>query len=340
MARVCPLPVSAVIPTYNRAHLLRRAIGSALAALGPGDEVLVVDDGSTDETVALVERYGDPVRLLRIDHGGAGAARNAGFAAARGPLVAFLDSDDEWFADKIELQRAFMEARPDVLYCCGDFGVRTEDRRELRRTLPLWLDHGQTLAAEFGPGVPYLRIAPLPAGRADFPVYIGDLYLEQMRNGFVAAFTAMVRKPEAGEDMAFAEDLPTCEEWPAFGRLAGRGIGALFDTELAWQHGHGGPRLTEASMDIWADAWSASLQRVWGGDAEFLAAHAADYHRALGDARVMKAVALARDGGRERIAAAVAVALRDPRGAGRLARRVLGRRRRAKAIGRASNADG
>lgn len=332
MCLVCPLAVSAVIPTYNRAHLLRRAIDSAVAALDPGDEAIVVDDGSTDHTVALVEGYGDPVRLLRIDHGGAGAARNAGYAAARGPLVAFLDSDDEWFPDKIRLQRAFMEARPDVLYCCGDFGVRTEDGREMRRALPLWLDHGQSPTAEFGPGVPYSTIAPLPEGRDDFAVYIGDMYVEQMRNGFVAAFTAMVRKPEAGDALEFAEDLPTCEEWPAFGRLAGRGVGALFDTELAWQHGHGGPRLTQASMDVWADAWTASLKRVWGRDPVFLNAHRGDYERAIGDARMVKSVALARRGGARRRAEAVLLALRDPRGAVRLCGRLIGKRRAAKAI--------
>jgi glycosyltransferase involved in cell wall biosynthesis len=340
MRPVCPLAVSAVIPTYNRAHLLARAIDSAVTALGPGDEVIVVDDGSTDGTVALVEGYGGPVRLLRVDHGGAGAARNAGYAAARGPLVAFLDSDDEWFTDKIELQRSFMEARPYVLYCCGDFGVRTEDGRELRRSLPLWLDHGQSPAAEFGPGVLYSTIASLPAGRADFPVYVGDLYLEEMRNGFIAAFTAIVRKPEAGDDLGFAEDLPTCEEWPAFGRLAGRGAGALFDTELAWQHGHDGPRLTEASMDVWADAWGASLRRVWGADPDFLAAHGDDYERALADARMVKAVALARAGGRGRAKAALAVAARDPRGVARLGRRLLGRRRAAATIRQAADGGG
>ena len=77
------LAVSAVIPTYNRAHLVPRAIRSALAALAPGDEVIVVDDGSTDDTATVVTGFGAPVRLLPVPHGGAGAARNAGLAAAR-----------------------------------------------------------------------------------------------------------------------------------------------------------------------------------------------------------------------------------------------------------------
>ncbi|HSR95380.1 MAG TPA: glycosyltransferase family A protein, partial [Solirubrobacterales bacterium] len=208
-----PLAVSAVIPTYNRAHLLPRAIRSALAALSPGDEVVVADDGSTDETAAAVEAFGPAVRLLRLPHGGAGAARNAGLAAARGPLVAFLDSDDEWFADKIDLQRAFLEARPDVLYAFSDFAVRLEDGSEHRRYIQRWLRTPRPLSDVLGPGVPYSSFAPSPADREDFAVHVGSMYLEEMQNNVIAAFTLMVRKAEAGDALQFAEDLPTCEEW-------------------------------------------------------------------------------------------------------------------------------
>src|ERR1700761_203811 len=145
-AAVSPLTVSAVIPTYNRAHLLPRSIGSALAALGPGDEVIVVDDGSTDGTDELVKSYGDPVRLVRGAHRGAGAARNLGYAAAAGPLVAFLDSDDEWFPDKIELQRSLFESWPELVYCCSDFSIQLSSGGERHRWLALWMDRARPLA--------------------------------------------------------------------------------------------------------------------------------------------------------------------------------------------------
>src|SRR5260221_504836 len=193
-----PLAVSAVIPTYNREHLVARAIRSALAALAPGDEIIVVDDGSTDGTAAVVEGFGAPVRLLRLPHGGAGTARNAGLAAARGPLVAFLDSDDEWFPDKIDLQRAFLERRPDILYAFSDFGVRLEDGTEHRNYLTRWLRTPRPLSDIFGPSMPYSSVAPSPAAREDFAVHIGSMYLEEMRNNVVAAFTLMVRKVPAG----------------------------------------------------------------------------------------------------------------------------------------------
>jgi glycosyltransferase involved in cell wall biosynthesis len=306
------LAVSAVIPTYNRAHLVSRAIRSALAALGPDDEVIVVDDGSTDDTVAVVNGFGPPVRLLQVPHGGAGAARNAGLAAARSPLVAFLDSDDEWFPDKIALQRPFLESRPDLLYCSSDFGVRLEDGSELRRYLPNWLSADRSLAASFGPGAPYSSVAPLPPGRQDFPVYIGSMYREAMRENFIAAFTLMVRKEAADEVLRFADDLPTCEEWPAFGQLCRRGPGALFDAETAWQHGHSGPRLTHAPMHVWADAWLLTLERVWGQDPEFLTEHGGEYRRAVAEARLLRAASLAREGDRGELPRFLRIAAGNP----------------------------
>src|SRR5438045_2859412 len=115
------LTISVIIPTYNRASLVPRAVASALANVGPGDEVIVVDDGSADGTREALAPYLDRIRLLEGRHAGAGAARNFGIAAARGDIVAFLDSDDEWRPHKLTMQRALFEARPDVLFCFTDF---------------------------------------------------------------------------------------------------------------------------------------------------------------------------------------------------------------------------
>lgn len=289
------LSVTAVIPTYNRSRLVARAIRSALDALGPGDEVIVVDDGSDDDTAAAVEAFGPPVRLLRRDHGGAGAARNAGFAAARTDLVAFLDSDDEWFPDKISLQRGFLEARPDVLFCCSDFGVRLEDGSEQLEYLRHWLQHPVDYAVAIGPPIRYSTVAPLPDGRPDFDVFVGSIYREEMAHNFVTAFTVMVRR-QPGIELEFAEDLPTAEEWPAFGRLAREGDCALFATETAWQHGHSGPRLTQQHRYVLAEAWLKTLDRIWGQDQEFLSTHRKEYRRTRSMANLMKATSLARHG--------------------------------------------
>jgi glycosyltransferase involved in cell wall biosynthesis len=97
--------ISVVIPTYNRAQLLPRALGSVLAQTRSPDEVIVVDDGSTDDTARVVARYGRRVTYIYKDNGGASAARNRGVDSAAGEFVAFLDSDDLWrprFLEQIE----------------------------------------------------------------------------------------------------------------------------------------------------------------------------------------------------------------------------------------------
>ncbi|MDH4229816.1 MAG: glycosyltransferase [Nitrospirota bacterium] len=120
----CTPTVSVVIPAYNRAHTLGRALDSVLAQTFGDFELIVVDDASTDDTVRVAEATGDPrVRVLRHEtNRRAAAARNTGIRAARGKYVAFLDSDDEWLPEKLHRQVAFLEgAAPDMLACCTAF---------------------------------------------------------------------------------------------------------------------------------------------------------------------------------------------------------------------------
>lgn len=101
--------VTVIIPIYDSARYLREAIDSVLGQNSGSEtqgslELLVVDDGSTDNGAALAAAYGPPVRLISTPHRGHPAARNAGVAAATGDFLAFLDADDLWTADKLSLQ--------------------------------------------------------------------------------------------------------------------------------------------------------------------------------------------------------------------------------------------
>jgi hypothetical protein len=106
--------VSVVIPTYNYGRYVGEAIDSALAQSAPPHEVIVVDDGSTDDTPAVLARYAGRVRVIRQANAGLSAARNAGIRAAGGEWVAFLDSDDAFHPRKLELQLAAAARRPDL----------------------------------------------------------------------------------------------------------------------------------------------------------------------------------------------------------------------------------
>ncbi len=126
-----PPLVSVVIPTYNRADTVGHAVESVRAQTFTDYEIIVVDDGSRDNTAAVVARFGDAVRYIAQPNGGVAVARNRGVAEARGRYVAFLDSDDAWLPAKLERQMAFVAQRPELGFAYADARVVDESGREL-----------------------------------------------------------------------------------------------------------------------------------------------------------------------------------------------------------------
>jgi glycosyltransferase involved in cell wall biosynthesis len=151
--------VSVVIPAYNAAGTVQQAIASVLAQTFDDFELLVVDDGSTDDTGAVVRAINDSrIRLLTQPNGGAAAARNAGIACATGAWVAFLDADDLWLPMKLGRQLARMRPEPGCLASLGAAYFVDEELRLLK----------------FRPCTPskellltFLRFQNLPAGGFD-----------------------------------------------------------------------------------------------------------------------------------------------------------------------------
>ena len=112
--------VSVVIPTYNYGRFIKEAIDSVLKQSWPAIEVVVVDDGSTDETRSVVESFDGRVRYLKQENAGVCAARNRGVSESKGDLIAFLDADDMWEPAKVEKQLAKFDADPEIgLVHCG-----------------------------------------------------------------------------------------------------------------------------------------------------------------------------------------------------------------------------
>lgn len=130
--------VSVVIPTFNRAKLLPRAIGSALRQTYKNLEVLVVDDCSSDETAdvvrAIASENANVFYIRREFTGGGGAARNTGVAAAKGVVVAFLDSDDEWVDSKISIQIDALQSLNTVGVCVSGVNWVFEDGRIITKS--------------------------------------------------------------------------------------------------------------------------------------------------------------------------------------------------------------
>jgi len=107
--------VSVVIPTYNRVDLLERALDSVLGQTLPANEIIVVDDGSTDNTVSTLKPLHPEVKFIQQDNLGVSAARNTGISAARHEWIALLDSDDIWHVNKLERQIAALDNAPEYL---------------------------------------------------------------------------------------------------------------------------------------------------------------------------------------------------------------------------------
>lgn len=123
--------VTAAITTYNRASFLPGAIESVFAQSFDEYELLVVDDGSTDDTPALLAGYGDRIRVVRQENGGRSAARNTAIREARTPLVSFLDSDDRWAPEKLERQVPVLESDERIGMVHGHVDLVDGDGRPL-----------------------------------------------------------------------------------------------------------------------------------------------------------------------------------------------------------------
>lgn len=119
--------VSIIIPTYNRARYLDGALRSVFSQTVNDSEVILIDDGSTDETRDIANRYGKKIRIVTQENQGRSSARNSGLQLAQGTLIAFLDSDDEWFPDKLERQLSYLKSHPDTSFLYGHVEVMDEE---------------------------------------------------------------------------------------------------------------------------------------------------------------------------------------------------------------------
>lgn len=184
--------VTVVIAAYNAERFLRQAVGSALRQTWPAIEVIVVDDGSSDATPALLEPYRKlpDFRYLRQDNAGQAAARNHGARVARGEYLAFLDADDWWADEKIALQMAVMQRDP------GTGAVYSR---------MAWVDEDGRLIGE-----PEDR---LYRGRISGPLFVKN---------FVGVSTVLVRRGLFELAGGFDESLRKCEDYDLWLRLSTR----------------------------------------------------------------------------------------------------------------------
>ncbi len=288
--------ISVIIPTYNRSAMIGRAIESALSQILPEDEIIVVDDGSTDGTADVLGPYKGKVIYLYQENAGPGAARNLGIRTARHDLIAFLDSDDEWQAGKLDKQRALMSARSDIVLCCTDFSVLHADNRVTEHFLARWHRDKRSYTEIYGQPLMLSEIIDSKVESGDIPVHIGDIYYDMMKASYVFTTSSIVRRSIAGQVFYFEEGINIYEDWACFGRLAGAGPTAFIDSDLALNHGHTEGRLTDVDNYPRSVARIIVLEEVWGKDSAFLAKYKEQYEAILQEQRIIKAGGLLSEG--------------------------------------------
>jgi glycosyltransferase involved in cell wall biosynthesis len=110
--------ISVIIPNYNGGRFLAQAIQSVLNQSLLPDEIIVIDDGSTDDSLQILSHFGESIRIIHIPNSGAAIARNLGILESSGELIALLDSDDYWHEDKLLSQLRLITSKPfDLVYC-------------------------------------------------------------------------------------------------------------------------------------------------------------------------------------------------------------------------------
>jgi glycosyltransferase involved in cell wall biosynthesis len=176
-----------ILPTYNRGWIVKEAIDSVLAQDAEHFELIVVDDGSTDDTPRLLSAYGNRLRTIRQDNRGVSAARNTGIQAARGALIALLDSDDIWLPGKLSAQIDFFDTHPEALIC------QTEE---------LWIRNG-------------VRVNPGKRHRKQG----GMIFQRSLELCLVSPSAVMMRKALLDEVGLFDERLPACEDYDLWLRV-------------------------------------------------------------------------------------------------------------------------
>ncbi len=204
MEKTIPL-VSVIIPTYNRGWIVQKAIDSVLDQSFSDFELIVVDDGSTDNSKNILHAYGDKITVIAQQNKGVSAARNRGINVARGEYIAFLDSDDTWFPEKLSVQTRFFNKHPDSRIC------QTEE---------IWIRNHKRV----NPGKRHKK-------------YSGMIFENSLALCLISPSAVMMQKSLFETVGLFDESLPACEDYDLWLRITCRVPVHLIDTPLIIKNG-------------------------------------------------------------------------------------------------------
>ncbi len=207
--------VSVIIPTYNRGWVVQEAIDSVLDQDFSDYELIVVDDGSNDNTREILGAYGKAITVLQQSNRGVSAARNRGIAEAAGRLIAFLDSDDLWLPRKLTTQVKFFEENADAV---------------INQTEEIWIRSG-------------VRVNP----KKRHHKFSGMIFERSLALCLVSPSAVMIKKSLFDAVGVFDEQLPACEDYDLWLRVSCRYPVHLMDSPLIIKRGGHDDQLSKAA---------------------------------------------------------------------------------------------
>ncbi len=185
------ISISTIIPTYNRWPVIRRAVDSVLSQLVQADEIIVVDDGSTDNTTSkLQQHYSDRINVIQQPNQGVSAARNHGIEHANGNWIALLDSDDVWHPDKLQKQKQTIASNDSCVLCHTD---------------EIWIRNG-------------VRVNQMKKHQKSG----GDIFKNSLPLCVISPSSALIKRELLNETGLFDTTLPACEDYDLWLRVCAK----------------------------------------------------------------------------------------------------------------------
>ncbi len=221
------LNISVIIPAYNAEKRIKRAIDSVLAQTYPAFEIIVIDDGSNDSTEELLHNFNEKIKYIKLNsNSGVSTARNVGIQKASGSWIAFLDADDEWFPEKLELQVRLIKNYPTLKWCVGNYLVKSSDTEESKQINKK----------------PTKKICEHIKENTFFEGYIIRNYFEAARKGYCYAHTdlVLIKRELLQEAGLFDESLMRHQDWDLWWRIALRypKVGYINRPIARWERFH------------------------------------------------------------------------------------------------------
>ena len=260
--------LSVIIPTFNRADCIGRTIDSVLAQSLPADEVIVVDDGSVDETPSVVARHGARVRYVRQANAGVAAARNHGARLAGGHWIAFVDSDDLWHRRKLELQLGVLERVPEARWSitgCNVIGLDDSaipGRAGFEAVFPVFGQEDQSAEAFFAR---YLERRRIEVADEAVTIFTGDAFAALFLGNFGLPSSVVIDRALFTDVGGFNPEFRLAEETEFFHRVAARAPVAILQPALVgYRVGRAGGLISPANSERLIQNALRSIDAAYG----------------------------------------------------------------------------